>query len=183
MHRLFVAIRPPGPVRAQLLDLMGGVAGARWLDDDQLHVTLRFIGEVDRHLARDVDAALSSVHHPRFALALNGLGAFDRRGEPVTLWAGLAPHEPLRALHKKIDQALVRAGVEPDRRAYMPHLTIARLPRGAGPVKSLIEQSGGVASPPFEVAEFHLFESRLGPDGPVYHLAERYPLDLPPSSG
>ena len=176
MHRLFVAIRLPAPVRARLLDLMGGVAGARWLSDDQLHLTLRFIGEVDRHVARDVDAALSGVHHPRFEIALNGLGAFDRRGEPVTLWAGVAPHEPLHALHKKIDQALARVGVEPDRRAYMPHVTIARLPRGAGSVRSLIEQSGGVASPPFAANEFFLYESRFTPDGPAYTAAERYPL-------
>jgi 2'-5' RNA ligase len=177
MHRLFVAIRPPAPVRAQLLDLMGGVAGARWLSDDQLHLTLRFVGEVDRHLARDADAALSGLHHPRFAIALNGIGGFERRGEPVTLWAGVAPHEPLRALHKKLDQALVRVGVEPDRRAYVPHITIARLPRGAGPVRPLVEQWGGVAGPPFEVAEFCLFESRLTPEGPVYSVVERYALD------
>ena len=177
MHRLFVAIRPPAPVRARLLDLMGGVAGARWLTEDQLHLTLRFIGEVDRHLARDVDAALSGVHHPRFSIALNGLGAFDRRGEPVTLWAGFTPHEPLHALHKKVDQALVRVGVEPDRRAYTPHVTVARLPRGAGPVRSLIEQYGGIKGPSFEVPEFCLYESRLTPEGPVYTVVERYSLD------
>jgi RNA 2',3'-cyclic 3'-phosphodiesterase len=176
MHRLFVAIRLPATVRAQLLGLMGGVAGARWLPDDQLHLTLRFVGEVDRHLAQDVDAALSSVHHPRFPIALNGLGAFERRGEPVTLWAGVAPHEPLRALHKKVDQALARVGVEPDRRAYLPHITIARLPRGAGPVGSLVERSGGVRSPAFTVDEFRLYESRLGPDGPLYSIVERYSL-------
>lgn len=176
MHRLFVAIRPPEQVRSQLLHLMGGVAGARWLSDDQLHLTLRFIGEVDRHAARDVDATLSGVHHPRFSIAVNGLGAFDRRGEPVTLWAGVTPHEPLRALHKKVDQALVRVGVPPDRRAYMPHITIARLPRGAGPLGSLLERSGGVATPPFAVGEFCLCESRLTPDGPVYTVAGRYPL-------
>ena len=177
MHRLFVAIRPPAAIRARLLDLMGGVALARWRTDDQLHLTLRFVGEVDRHMARDVDAALSGVHHPRFSIALNGLGDFDRRGEPATLWAGVAPHEPVRALHKKVDQALARVGVEPDRRAFMPHITIARLPRGAGPLRSVIETSGGVASPPFQVEEFGLYESRLTPDGPVYTLAERYPLD------
>jgi 2'-5' RNA ligase len=176
MHRLFVAIRLPATVRAQLLDLMGGVGGARWLPDDQLHLTLRFIGEVDRHLAQDVDAALSSVHHPPFSIALNGIGAFDRRGEPVTLWAGVAPHEPLRALHKKVDQALIRAGVEPDRRAYMPHITIARLPRGAGPVGPMVERSGGVRSPAFTVDEFRLYESRLTPDGPLYSVVERYSL-------
>lgn len=177
MHRLFVAIRLPPTVRAQLLDLMGGVAGARWLADDQLHLTVRFIGEVDRHMARDVDAALSSVHHPRFSISLNGLGAFDRRGEPVTLWAGVVPHEPLRALHKKVDQALLRVGVEPDRRAYMPHITLARLPRGSGPVGSLVERSGGVGSPPFPVSQFCLYESRLSPEGPEYSVAGLYPLD------
>ncbi|HEX8573372.1 MAG TPA: RNA 2',3'-cyclic phosphodiesterase [Allosphingosinicella sp.] len=177
MHRLFVAIRPPAAIRAGLLGLMGGVAGARWQTEEQLHLTLRFIGEVDRHMARDVDAALSAVHHPAFEVAVNGLGAFERRGEPVTLWAGLAPQEPLRALHKKIDQALVRVGVEPDRRAYMPHITLARLPRGAGPVGSLVEQSGGAGSPLFPVVEFHLIESRLAPDGPLYSVVERYALD------
>jgi 2'-5' RNA ligase len=177
MHRLFVAIRPPAAVRARLLDLMGGVAGARWQDDDRLHLTLRFIGEVDRHLARDVDAALSSVHHPAFEIAVNGLGLFDRRGEPATLWAGVSPQEPVRALHKKVDQALVRVGVEPDRRAYMPHVTLARLPRGAGPVQSLIERSGGITSLPFPVDRFSLVESRLTPDGPLYEVVERYRLD------
>lgn len=176
MHRLFVAIRPPAAVRARLLDLMGGVAGARWQDDEQLHLTLRFIGEVDRHMARDVDAALSSVHQPAFSIAINGLGAFDRRGEPVTLWAGVAPQEPLRALHKKVDQALVRVGVEPDRRAYMPHVTVARLPRGAGPVQSLLEQSGGITSPPFTVDQFRLYESCFTPNGPLYEVVERYGL-------
>jgi 2'-5' RNA ligase len=176
MHRLFVAIPLPATVRARLLDLMGGVAGARWLEDEQLHLTLRFIGEVDRHLARDIDAALSSVHHPGFSIALNGLGAFERRGEPVILWAAVEPHEPLRALHKKVDQALVRVGVEPDRRAYMPHITLARLPRGSGPVGSLVERSGGVGSPPFAVGEFRLYESSLTPDGPLYSLVERYSL-------
>ena len=176
MHRLFVAIRPPAAVRTRLLGLMGGVSGARWLADDQLHLTLRFIGEVDRHLARDVDAALSSVHHPRFSIGLDGIGAFDRRGEPATLWAGVAPHEPLRALHKKVDQALLRVGVEPDRRAYMPHVTLARLPRGSGPVGSLVERSGGLAGPLFAVEEFRLYESSLTPEGPIYEVVERYRL-------
>lgn len=177
MHRLFVAIRPPADVRARLLDLMGGVAGARWLDEDRLHLTVRFIGEVDRHLARDIDAALSSLHHPAFAVALDGIGAFDRRGEPATLWAGVAPQAPLRALHKKVDQALVRVGVEPDRRAYAPHITLARLPRGAGPVQHLVGRSGGLSGKPFPVDRFHLFESRLGPEGPAYEVVEQYPLD------
>ena len=181
MHRLFVAIRPPRPIRERLLATMGGVRGARWLEEDQLHLTLRFIGEVDRHVAGDVHAALASVHHPRFEIALNGIGAFERRGEPVVIWAGVTPHEPLKALHKKIDQACLRAGVEPDRRAYAPHITLARLGRGAGPVQSMIEDSGALASEPFAVDEFRLYESELGADGAVHNLVASYRLDKGPN--
>jgi 2'-5' RNA ligase len=174
MHRLFVAIRPPRPILDGLLALMGGVAGARWQSEEQLHLTLRFIGEVDRHMAQDVLAALGSVHHPPFDVALNGLGTFDRRGEPVTLWAGVAPQEPLKALHKKVDQALTRVGVERDQRSYVPHITLARLGRGTGPVGGLVEASGGVTSPLFPVSQFLLIESSLTPDGAVYNEVERY---------
>jgi 2'-5' RNA ligase len=176
MIRLFVAIRPPPAVRARLLGMMGGVRGARWQSDDQLHLSLRFIGEVDRHMAQDADAALAAVHHPRFSLALNGVGAFDRRGEPATLWAGVTPHEPLKALHKKIDLALSRAGLEPERRAYVPHITLCRIRNGGGPVQPLIESDGGVSSAPFEVQDFRLYESRLTPGGAVYEVVERYSL-------
>jgi 2'-5' RNA ligase len=155
MHRLFVAIRPPEPIRARLLDLMGGVAGARWQDEDQLHLTLRFIGEVDGRVADDVDAALQSVIHPPFDLALAGTGAFERRGQPATLWAGVAPQEPVKTLHKKIDHALTRAGVAP----LQPFL-----------------EGHAVASPTFTVAEFRLYESRLTPGGAIHTLAARYSL-------
>jgi 2'-5' RNA ligase len=176
MHRLFVAIRPPEPVRARLLALMGGVAGARWQDEDQLHLTLRFIGEVDRHQAADIDAALAAVRHAPFALALDGVRSFERRGEPTTLWAGVTPHAPLKSLHQKVDQAIVRAGLEAEHRAYTPHITLARLPRGAGSVRAFLEAAGGVSGPEFEVKEFCLYASRLTPAGAVYTVLERYRL-------
>lgn len=177
MYRLFVAIRPPREIRALLLATMGGVSGARWQSHDQLHLTIRFIGEVDRHLAGDVLAALGAVHQPRFEIALNGIGTFERRGQPDAIWAGVAPQEPLRALHKKVDQALARVGVAPDERAYLPHITLARLKRGAGPVGNLLEQAGGVVSAPFPIDHFALFESSLTPEGAVYTIVERFPLD------
>lgn len=176
MHRLFVAIRPPEPVRNQLLDLMEGVADVRWQEDEHLHLTLRFIGEVDRHLAEDVHAALGSIHQRRFSLQLAGLGSFDRRGGTGVLWAGVGPQEPLHALHKKIDQALDRIGVEPDRRAYSPHISIARLGRGAGSIEPLVRRWGGITSELFEVREFRLYESRLTPQGALHSVVERYPL-------
>ena len=176
MHRLFVAIRPPAAIRAILLGAMGGISGARWQSEDQLHLTLRFIGEVDRHLAGDVHAALGAIHQPAFEIALNGIGAFDRRGWPDAVWAGVAPHEPLKALHKKVDAALRRVGVAPDQRAFLPHITLARLKRASGTVGNLLECSGGLTSPPFRVDHIGLFESTLTPDGAVYSRVERYPL-------
>ena len=176
MHRLFVAIRPPAAIRAILLGAMGGISGARWQDEDQLHLTLRFIGEVDRHLAGDVHAALGAVRQAPFEIALNGIGAFDRRGWPDAVWAGVSPHEPLKALHQRIDAALRRVGVAPDQRAFLPHITLARLKRRSGTLSNLLEQSGGLASPPFKVDHFALYESALTPDGAVYSLVERYKL-------
>lgn len=176
MHRLFVAIRPPAPIRRQLIDVMGGVSGARWQSDEQLHLTLRFIGEVDRHRAEDVHAALGAVHHPRFPVRVEGLGTFDRRGVPEVIWAGVQPPGPLHALHKKVDQACARVGIPPDSRAFHPHITLARMKRGAGPVGNLVTGSGGFVTPMFEVTHFGLFESQLTPEGAVYTQVERYPL-------
>lgn len=176
MHRLFVAIRPPSAIRKMLLGAMGGISGARWQSEDQLHLTLRYIGEVDRHRAGDVHAALGAVHHPSFALALSGIGAFERRGLADSVWAGVTPHEPLRALHKKVDAALARVGVAPDERAYLPHVTLARLKRSSGPVGNLLESAGGLSSPAFAVDHFALFESDLTAEAAVYSIVERYPL-------
>ena len=176
MHRLFVAIRPPLAIRKLLLAAMGGVSGARWQSEEQLHLTLRFIGEVDRHRAGDIHAALGAVHHPPFEIALNGIGAFERRGFADAVWAGVIPHEPLRALHKKLDAALARVGIAPDERAYLPHITLARLKRSSGHIGDLLESAGGLTSPPFAIDHFALFESDLTAEAAVYSVVARYPL-------
>jgi 2'-5' RNA ligase len=176
MHRLFVAIRPPRALRAALLGAMGGVAHARWQSDEQLHLTLRFIGEVDRHAAEDVAAALGTVHHSRFDLALDGIGQFDRKGRIDALWVGVTPQEPLKVLHNKVDQALARVGIRPESRAYLPHITIARFGRNAGSVDGLMTRSGGLSSGGQEIDQFCLYESSLSHEGSVYSIVERYPL-------
>ena len=175
MYRLFVAIRPPSEVRAWLLRRMGGVGGARWQSEDQLHLTLRFIGEVERPTAEDVATALASVRVAPFEAEPSGIGAFEHRGRPEALWAGVEPQKPLKALHSKVDLACVRAGLEPERRSYLPHITLARLGRDCGSVAGLLEQEGGARGPTFSVDGFGLFESRRGPDGATYSLIEHYP--------
>lgn len=176
MHRLFVALRPPPEMRAALLGLMGGVPGARWQDDDQLHLTLSFIGEVDRPAADDIAAALGAVDGPRPAIALQGAGSFGHKGQIHSLWAGIAPDDALHQLHARINRALIAAGAKPEQRAFKPHITLARLGRRAGPVAPFLERIAGLSSAPVTLDAFLLFESRLGHNGATYEAVARYPL-------
>jgi 2'-5' RNA ligase len=178
MHRLFVALRPPRAVRALLADTMRGVADARWQDDEQLHLTIRYIGEVERRVAEDVAAELGHVHANAIVASIAGVGAFDRRGRIDALWAGLTPHDAMAALHRKVDHALVRLGLPPEGRAYLPHVTLARLPRSADPAE--IERwraaNAGLATAAFRMEHLILYESTLGPDGARYDTVARWPL-------
>jgi len=179
MHRLFVAVRPPPLVRDRLADTMEGVPGARWQDDEQLHLTIRFIGDVDRPQAEDVAAVLAAVTAPAPIVALAGVGRFEKRGRADTLWAGVAPTDALAALHRKVDQALVRTGLEPERRAYLPHITLARLARRDGHGSALDRWSAdhaALASPPFALDHLILYESHIGRDGARYEPVMRWPL-------
>jgi len=179
MIRLFVALRPPVAVRTLLQAAMTGVAGARWQDDDQLHLTLRFIGEVDRHQAEDIAAALAVIHAPAPTVAIAGVGRFERRGRTDTLWAAVAPHDALRHLHRKVDQACLRAGVAPDHRAYLPHLTLARIARSQGDpaeIERWLAVQAALASAPFTLPHLILYQSHLARDGAAYEPVARWPL-------
>ncbi len=178
-HRLFVALRPPPPIRAQLRAAMHGVSAARWQDDDQLHLTLRFIGDVDHHRAEDIAAALGALHAAAITARIAGVGLFERKGWPHTLWAGVEPLAALAGLHRKVDQLLARVGVEPETRAFTPHITLARLNRSAGPVAAFLAQHSDLASPPFDFTHVVLYESEMGHGGSRYHPVARYALDVP----
>ena len=142
MHRLFVAIRPPAAIRELLLAAMGGISGARWQSEDQLHLTLRFIGEVDRHRAGDIHAALGAVHQPPFEIALNGIGAFERRG---LAGRGLGRRRPARAARRRCTRRSTppspASASRPTSAPILPHITLARLKRSSGPVGNLLEQA------------------------------------------
>ncbi|MES2987089.1 MAG: RNA 2',3'-cyclic phosphodiesterase [Pseudomonadota bacterium] len=176
MHRLFVAFPLPPAIREQLLATAGGIPGARWQRDDQLHITLRFIGEIDRHAAEDAALALSGVRYPKIEIALSGAGEFESRGRPNAVWAGVTPHDALAALHKKVDQALVRAGQPPEARAYLPHITLARMNAQSGAADKLLAEHAALASAPFTLTHFHFYESHLGREGASYEAVERYAL-------
>ena len=184
-HRLFVALRPPRPIRAMLIAAMHGISGARWQTDDQLHLTLRFIGEVDHHRAEDIAAALGGLHAPAIMARIAGASLFEHQGRPHMMWAGVEPAEPLAtldrpqplaALHRKVDQLLGRVGIAPETRAFVPHITLARLNRASGPVAAFLALNSDLASPPFIFDHAILYESEMGHGGSRYHSIARYPL-------
>lgn len=181
-HRLFVALRPPRPVRELLRAAMHGISAARWQDDDQLHLTLRFIGDVDRHRAEDIAAALGALHAPAIKARIAGVGMFERRGWPHTVWAGVEPAAALAGLHRKVDQLLARVGIAAETRAFVPHITLARLNRSAGPVAPFLALHSDLASAPFAFDHIILYESEMGHGGSRYHPVARYPLDLSATS-
>jgi len=176
MHRLFVACRPPLAVRTALISLMGGVEGARWQRDDQLHITLRFIGDVPSNVANDIAETLPAMHGPALQVSLEGVGSFDRRGKVHTLWAGVRPRDGLETLHKKIDRVLVALGLPSEARAYLPHITLARLNAPQERVAGFLAAHAGLASLPFRIDEFSLFESLGTSDGRVYRPVLTCPL-------
>jgi len=126
MIRLFVALALPDAVADPIKLLQGGVPGARWMERDQLHLTLRFIGEVDGRDAAAIDDALSQVRAPRFTLELKGVGEFGGK-TPRALWAGVRVESEIVHLQRKVESALQRLGLEAEERKFKPHVTLARL--------------------------------------------------------
>ncbi len=176
MHRLFVAIRPPEDIRDLLIDAMDDSADFRWQDEEQLHLTLRFVGEVERPVANDLADALTRIRAEPFDLRIAGVGRFEQRNSGA-LWAAVEPRAPVAALAVKVERACVNVGLEPERRAFHPHITLARWKgRRSREVADFLERARGLSSAPFEVGEFILFESRLSRHGAHYEEVARYPL-------
>jgi len=176
MHRLFVAIRPPQEVRDLLVDAMDDSPALRWVGEEQLHLTLRFIGEVERPAANDVAAELDRIRSPTFELRIAGVGRFDQRNGGA-LWAGVEPRAPVAQLAAKVERAVQQAGLEPERRAFHPHVTLARWNRrNAEAVDGFLRRNARLRSDPFEVGEFILFESRLSRHGAHYEEVAAYRL-------
>jgi RNA 2',3'-cyclic 3'-phosphodiesterase len=177
MHRLFVAIRPPGAIRDMLVDAMDDAPTLRWVPDDNLHLTLRFIGEVERPMAEDLAQSLQGIRSGGFALRLKGVGQFSQRGGGA-VWAGVEPRDAVAALAAKVDRACTAAGLVPEHRAFHPHITLARYRRGAAAdAGDFVRRNATLSSGAFDVTGFSLFESRLSRHGPHYDMIASFPLD------
>ena len=177
VHRLFVAIRPPEEVRDLLIDAMDDSPALRWVGDEQLHLTLRFIGEVERPVADDLAAALDRIRSPSFDLEVAGVGKFDQRNSGA-VWAGVRPKEAVAALAAKVERGVQQAGLEAEHRAFMPHITLARWNRrDEDVVRSFLRRNADLKSEPFRVDRFILFESRLSRHGAHYEEVAGFLLD------
>lgn len=177
MVRLFVAIDLPEDVRDRLAGLCNGLPGARWVPPENMHVTLRFIGEVPDGDLPDIGDALDRVRAPAFPISLAGVGYFGSRRRVHALWAGVEKSPTLVDLQRKTESALQRAGLPPEERKFMPHVTLARLKdvktERLGP---WIEARNLFRAPPTIVTRFVLFSSFLSADGAIYQPEAEFPL-------
>ena len=174
--RLFVALAIPVPVAQSIMLIQGGVPGARWQAREQLHLTLRFIGEVDGREAAMLDDALAEIDAPGFTLQLHGVGQFGNK-QPHALWAGARPNDALAHLQRKVDAAIRRIGQPQDAHKFTAHVTLARL-RNPDQSKMIewLSHHALYTSPESQIGAFQLYSSRLTSDGSVYTVEQEYPL-------
>ena len=177
MPRLFAGIEIPTPIADRLSFAKAALPGARWIDPENYHLTLRFIGDVDGATARDFTHSLGQIEVPPFELKLDGLGSFGGN-KPRAIFASVAASPALEMLQRATERAAREAGLPPEPRNYKPHVTLARL-RGARPdhVARYLERQGVFLSSPFPVSEFVLFSSRDSVGGGPYVVEAAYPLD------
>jgi RNA 2',3'-cyclic 3'-phosphodiesterase len=176
MLRLFVGIEFPPELKLRLSLLCTGVSGAKWVDPGNFHLTLRFIGEIAEDVAADVDEGLSRIKAARFALQLAGTGVFGGN-KPRALWVGVERHPELVRLRDKIEQALVRVGLEPEQRKFAPHVTLARLrDPELDQLAHFLATHAQFQAAPLPVERFSLIASFPTKAGSVYEDQADYPL-------
>jgi RNA 2',3'-cyclic 3'-phosphodiesterase len=177
MPRLFTGLEIPAAVAHRLALVRAGLSGARWIDPENYHLTLRFLGDVDGTTARDFAHSLGDIVASPFELRLDTLASFGGR-KPRAIFANVAASSTLESLQRAHERAARAAGLPPEPRNYTPHVTVARL-RGTSSdsVATYLERQGGFSTEPFEVTRFVLFSSRASVGGGPYVVEAAYPLE------
>jgi 2'-5' RNA ligase len=176
MPRLFTALEIPSEIGFSLSLLRGGLPGARWIDPENYHITLRFIGDIDEPTAKEVTQALGRVDRPKFEVSLTGLAALGSR-KPHSVVASVRMVPGLKELQAEQERIIQRVGLEAERRKFNPHVTLARI-KGAGQsdVATYLTLRGDFRTAPFAVGRFVLLSSRASRGGGPYVMEEAYPL-------
>ena len=183
MPRLFSGLELPENARDAIRRLHTPLAGARWIEPENLHLTLRFVGDIEKRAAHEFADGLAAIDLDVFELRLSGLGVYGGN-DPQVLWAGVEVSGPLMALARANERAARAAGLAPEGRAYKPHVTIARLRHTQpGEVARLLERLGAFRTHPFMVERFVLFSSRPHIGGGPYVIEDSFPLRGAPPEG
>ncbi len=176
MPRLFTGVEIPAGIAQALNMLRGGLPGARWIDPENYHLTLRFIGDVDDLVAQEAALVLGRVKRHAFELHLEGLTSFGGR-KPRAVVASVAPQQALFELQTEQERLMRRIGLEPEGRKYTPHVTLARLRDSSSlDVADYLSARGYFRTAPFNVSQFVLFSSRASSGGGPYVVEASYPL-------
>jgi RNA 2',3'-cyclic 3'-phosphodiesterase len=176
MPRLFTGLEIPPDIGQALSTLRGGLPGARWINPENYHLTLRFIGDVDDTVAHEVASLLGRVKRGAFDLHLDGLTSFGGR-KPRAVVANVSPAQALLDVQAEQERLMQRIGLEPEGRKYTPHVTVARLRESSSrDVAEYLAARGFFRTSPFKISRFVLFSSRASVGGGPYVVEASYPL-------
>ncbi len=174
MPRLFTGLKIPAEIATGLESMQGGIEGARWIDREDFHLTLSFIGDVGHRDAAEISQALEETKSASFELSLSGVDIFGGK-KPHSMFAGVSASDQLVRLKEKQDRYLSRIGLQPDRRKFTPHVTLARLKNASlQSIVGFLSRHGGYRSPAFRVNGFFLFSARESIGGGPYLVEEQY---------
>jgi len=178
MPRSFIAIDFPESTANRLQEIAFGLPHAVWVPAHQYHLTLRFLGDIEETVFEDVAHVLRDVRAESFHIDLKNVGHFPLRGNPEILWAGVAPSDALARLNRKLENTLKRAGILPEGRKFHPHVTLARLKNGSARHLGDFEVQHSLFKIfDIPVEGFHLYSSRLTPEGALHTIESSYPLN------
>ena len=188
MIRAFAAISMPGSILDSIEQTTARLRklglNARYTKRSAIHLTLKFLGDIEEVLVEDISDALkkSAMYGTRFSLVVEGAGVFPNFRKPRIIWAGIKPQPMLTDLQRRVDNHLALLGFEPEKRAFRPHLTLARLKgaRKVADLRSFVEREGeSLSLGSFQVDEIHLYQSLLRPEGAEYRRLVAHPLPDP----
>lgn len=175
--RLFIAIPLSKRVKQKLLDLQQPIDGIRWQSQEQMHLTLKFVGEVDKTTASELREELDNIVHPGFFMTIAGIGYFPEGGQPNVIWMGIKENRTLAELHQKVERACEEVGIAPEDRPYKAHITLGRAKNvSKRAVNSFINQHKKFAMPDVQINEFVLYQSKLHADGARHSRLQTFPL-------
>ncbi len=176
MPRLFTGLEVPSDIGRTLSSLRGGLPGARWIDPENYHLTLRFIGDIDGLIANEVASTLYRVNRKPFEVTLQGLVSFGGK-KPRAVVASVVPSRPLMELQAELERLMQRVGLDPEGRKFTPHVTLARLRDSSNQdVADYLSVRGYFPSRAFTVSRFVLFSSRSSVGGGPYVIEDSYAL-------